>query len=374
MRATLKLIWRRFLRVSLTLIVAAFAAFAVVIGSQQISRLSAAAPDPVAAPLTPVATTPVALSSSYTVERRFIGQVEPRRTVPVSFELGGQLAEILVGEGDAVMAGQPLARLDTRLLQADAERLAASRAALDAQLTFALQTIARQADLNDRGFASTAALDEARARVDELRARIAEVDAGLLSNAIQTEKSTVHAPFDGRVAARFVDGGESVAPGQTMVQIVEQGMPLVRVGLPLDLDAADLAEVVIDIDGQLYPATLSALRPDVDPQTRTRMALFAIDTTTDLAFGQTARLILTETHTETGLWVAATALQEGLRGQWTLLAVDADHIVRAVSVQVVHIADDQVYVRGAFPDGLQLIASGPQRVTVGQTVVPQPAS
>jgi hypothetical protein len=116
------------------------------------------------------------------------------------------------------------------------------------------------------------------------------------------------------------------------------------------------------------------LRPDIDPVTRTRTALFDVDAGADLAFGQTARLILRETHQTPGVWVAATALREGLRGQWTLLAVDADNTVRALSVQVVHIAGDQVYVRGAFPDGLRLIASGPQRVTVGQMVAPQPAS
>ena len=55
-------------------------------------------------------------------------------------------------------------------------------------------------------------------------------------------------------------------------------------------------------------------------------------------------------------------------------AVDAENTVRTVSVQVLHGDGDKVFVRGAFPDGTKLIMSGPQRVTVGQTVDPQPAS
>ncbi len=45
---------------------------------------------------------PVAMEDALTVRRRFVGMVEARRESRIGFELGGQVAEVLVDEGDAV--------------------------------------------------------------------------------------------------------------------------------------------------------------------------------------------------------------------------------------------------------------------------------
>ena len=364
------------LRTSLTLGVAAIAVVAVQMGSNELARQAASAPAPEAAPIMPVVTQPLALLDGYEITRTFVGQVEPQRTVAISFELSGQLDEILVDEGDHVQAGQILATLDTRLLNADRARLDASKDALEAQKRFALQTVERQSKLSNRGFASQAGLDEALSRADELTSRIAEVDASLVTNTIQAEKSSVTAPFSGTVTDRRVDGGESLTPGQTIVEIVQESAPQLRVGVPIEVNAEDLAQVTVRVGDADYDAQLITLRPDVDPITRTRTALFELQTDEPLAFGQTARLLLKDRVEETGLWVPITTLKEGLRGQWTVLGVDAENIVRPLTVQVLHMQSDRVFVRGIFPEGMQLIGEGPQRVTVGQTVdpPPQPAS
>ncbi|MEM6620020.1 MAG: efflux RND transporter periplasmic adaptor subunit [Pseudomonadota bacterium] len=356
----------------LTLAVIAGAVFAVQMGADELTRRAEAAPAPEPAPVMPVTTQALKLETGYAVSRSFVGQVEPRRTVAVSFELSGRLNAILVDEGDYVTAGQHIATLDTRLLNSERARLLASQAALEAQLRFALQTVERQTELSDRGFASQAALDEALARSDELRSRIGEVEAALDTNTIQAEKSKLFAPFAGQITERLVDGGESVAPGQGLVELVEDGAAHLRVGVPLDFAATDLAKVTVDLGGESHGATLITLRPDVDPVTRTRTAIFAISGGAATAFGQTARLVLSDRIEEAGLWVPVTTLKEGLRGQWTLLSVDANNVVRALSVQVVHTQGNRVFVRGAFPAGTKLLATGPQRVTIGQTVDPRP--
>ena len=365
---------RTTLRVGLTLGVAGIAVLAVQLGSQELTQRAEAAPAPDAAPIMPVQTSPIVLAPGYEVTRAFVGQIEARRTAVVSFELSGRLDAIIVEEGDKVAKGQHIATLDTRLLDAERERLSASKTALEAQLRFAQQTVERQSRLNDQGFASRAALDEALSRSDELTARIAEVEAALMTTAIQVEKSKIFAPFTGRVTERRVDGGESVAPGQIIIEVVEAGAPYLRVGLPLDVSEDDLSDATVEIAGVEYASTLLALRPDIDPATRTRTAIFELNADADLAFGQTARLRLSDTINTEGLWVPMTTLKEGLRGQWTLLGVDAEDVVRALSVQVLHTDGDQVFVRGAFPPDTQLITTGPQRITVGQTVDPKPAT
>ncbi|MBV2358417.1 efflux RND transporter periplasmic adaptor subunit [Thalassococcus sp. CAU 1522] len=351
-----------------TLAVVAGAVFAVQFGASELGRRADAAPAPDPAPLIPVSTAPAVFLEEYAVQRAFVGQVEPQKTVALSFELPGRLAAIHAGEGDRVRKGTVLASQDLALLHAERSRLEASREAARAQLRFAEQTVERNAALSQRGFASQAGLDEALSRQDELRARIAELDAALRDVDIRVSKSRILAPFDGRVTERLADGGETLSAGQRVFGLVEMTRPQVRVGVPLDLTEAALAKSEIDIDGTEYTATLVALRPDIDPVTRTRTAVFEIDTDAAPTFGRTARVLVTETVEARGLWLPTTSLKEGVRGQWTILTVDAGQIVRAAPVEVLHAESDRVFVRAALPEGTVLVKDGPQRVTVGQRV------
>ncbi|MEO0503348.1 MAG: efflux RND transporter periplasmic adaptor subunit, partial [Pseudomonadota bacterium] len=278
------------------------------------------------------------------------------------------LDAVLVDEGDTVTQGQVIARQDIDLLRADRDRQQAARKAVEAQLAFALQTVERSEALRNRGFASQERLDQSMATRDELTARISEIDAALATIDIQLQKAELFAPFDGRITRRLLDGGEAVGAGQVLVEVVETGVPQIRVGLPLSIDESAMETAQISVNGRSYAATLASFRPDIDPVTRTRTALFDIAADTALALGQTARLELQTQVTEAGTWVPLRSLKEGDKGQWTLLVVDADNIVRRASVLVIHATSDEAYVQASFPPGTRMIEEGPQRVTLGQTV------
>lgn len=364
---------RLVVRTAVTLAVLAGAAIAVQYGASELTRRAEAAPSPDPAPAIPVQTTPLSRETGYEVQRAFIGQVEAAKTVNVSFELPGLLESILVDEGQTVTQGQVLATQDTALLDAERRQLLASKAATEAQLKFANQTVERSEELQRRGFAPQAGLDEALARRDELLGRIAEIEASLVNVDIRVAKSQVVAPFDGRVTSRTVDGGETLGAGQAILGLVELAAPQVRIGVPLDIDQAKLATAEVEFNGQRVPATLTSLRPDIDAVTRTRTAVFALATEDAPTFGQTARLLLSERVEKEGFWVPITSLKEGVRGQWTVLTVDPENTVRAGQVELLHAESDRVYARAVFPDGTLLINAGPQRVTVGQRVVPTPS-
>ena len=363
--------FRMLFRVTLTIAVLALAGLAVDFGAQELARRADAAPPPEAAPVIPVSARSVAWQDGYAVRRAFVGQVEPQKTVSISFELPGQLASIAVDEGDWVDEGQELASQDISLLEAERTRLLASKTAAEAQLRFANQTVTRREELNKSGYSSQAGLDEAMSRRDELQARISEIDAALAAVDIRMGKSRISAPFEGRVTTRFVDGNETLNPGQAVLDMVALRRPQVRIGVPLDVTEATLATARIEIGSTVYHATLATLRPDIDPITRTRTAIFDLDTEAQPAFGQTARLVLSERVDARGLWVPLTTLKEGVRGQWTILTVDPERVVRSASVEILHAESDRAFVRAAFPDGTLLIDVGPQRVTVGQRVTAQ---
>ena len=358
-------------RVAVTGAVVAGAVFAMQFGASELGRRADAAPTPDAADLIPVSASALRAQESYQVTRSLIGQVEPQKTVSLSFELPGRIDTIHVDEGDWVKTGQVLAAQDLSLLIAEQDRLNASRTATHAQLRFAEQTVERSAALTQRGFTSQAVLDEAMARKDELLARIAEIDASLSNVTIRIGKSRIVAPFDGRVTERLVDGNETLGAGQRVFGLVELRKPQVRIGVPLDLAEDSLRTVTIDVEGRKSPGRLVTLRPDIDPVTRTRTAIFEIDTDAQPAFGQTARIEVMQTVATRGIWLPITSLKEGVRGQWTILTVDPENTVRAASVEILHAESDRVYVRAALPEGTRLIDAGPQRVTVGQQVAVQ---
>ncbi len=350
-----------------TIVVIGSAGMAITFGSQALANRAASAPAPNPADVVPVAVEEIVFETGYTTQRRFLGQIEPATEASLSFELGGKLAELAVGEGENITKGEVVAKLDTSLLDAEQQRLTASKDALHAQLTFAKRRLKRAQDLQTEGFTSQETLDQAQATFDELASRIREIDARLLSLQINIEKSVLHAPFTGRVGAQDVEEMETLAAGQSVLTLIETGTPRVRVGLPLHLTAEDISQVVIAVNGVEYPAVLNQLRPDIDPRTRTRTALFTLENETEFTFGQSATVLIETPVTAAGAWIDLDALQQGAGSIWTVLVFDGE-IVRTAAVEVLYLQDNRAFVRGSFTEGAQMIRSGAHRVVPGQQV------
>ncbi len=374
-KSILSRIVRRVLIVTGTAATAVVAGALVVGGSNLIAARAVSIAVEEAAPLVPVSVQALEIVSAYEVPRRFVGQVEAQQQTEVAFEQGGTVAEILVDEGMNVAAGEVLARLDTRSLESQKSALQAAREALVARAELARLTTERQAALEDRGFAATQRLDEARLGLAELEARIAETDASIRGIEISLDKAVLRAPFAARIGSRFADTGATVGGGQAVLSLLEEGRPQMRVGLAPELAARlnEGAGMEVSIAGRTYAATLDHLRPDLDPATRTRIALLSIETAGAALYGQTGTVRLTEEIATEGAWVPVPSLQEGVRGLWTVLTAVPDSdgpeaTVAEEAVEILYADEARALVRGTFPDGALLIEAGPHRVTIGQRV------
>lgn len=224
------------------------------------------------------------------------GRVEPvREAVALAFEAGGRIVAIDVDEGQAVRAGQVIARLDDRLAKArvaaaDAavagahasyllarrgprgEDLAAAKAELDAAKASAAHRDAEQVrseKLGAVGAVATASVDadSAAARVAEataaaaaaryqalikgsrsehIAAAAAAVDAAkaeLDAAKIALEQTVLRAPHDGVVLRRYAEVGALVTTVNPtpIVSVADLGQLQVRA----EIDEADIAAIAV---------------------------------------------------------------------------------------------------------------------------------
>ncbi|MBD0335674.1 MAG: efflux RND transporter periplasmic adaptor subunit [Cyanobacteria bacterium Co-bin13] len=377
-----------------------------------------------ALPVQTVRLTPV---DRYETQRTYTGEVVARRSSDLGFEGAGTLTKLLVDDGDSVTAGQPLAHLDTRSLEAQQQQIlaqkdqavaqlreletgprkesiaAAQAAVADLEQQVALAQIQRQRrqELYSRGAISLEELDQQsfgtgslenrlqqaqsqlnellagsrREQVDAQTARVRQLDASLQAINVDLSKSVLRAPFSGTVSQRLVDEGTVVSASQTVLKLIEGNMLEGRIGVPTQV--ADTLSVgssqTVQVGSISLPATVTALLPELDPTSRTVTVVLAIRAETAVTVGQTARLVITETQASEGFWLPSSALVPGERGLWSVYVAasqpDGDGFeVARRDVELLHTEGDRILNRGMVQPGEEVIAAGANRVVPGQAI------
>lgn len=323
----------------------------------------------------PVPVTTYSLQDNYQRQRRFLGLVEAGHRADLGFEAAGELAAVRVGEGETVSAGQVLATQDDRRLRAERAAVAADLATLEADLELAQLKARRLQDLQATGAASRDAHDETRLRATALAAQRDAATARLRRLDIELEKTRLLAPYAGVVAARYLDPGTITAPGTPVLRLIQTGGREAHVGVAPTL--AERLEPGRDYTlrwrDQEVPATLRAVRPDVDPGTRAATAVFNLPAQSAALDGETVSLALPDTVASRGGWLPVSALLEGQRGIWNVLVVepgDGGHITTRHVVEVLEIQGDKAFVYGTLADGQAVVADGLHRIAPGAAVTP----
>lgn len=335
-------------------------------------------PETDAVPPLEVAVAELSLQQSYPLQQRFAGRLEARRSTVLAFERGGLLTDVLVEEGDVIAAGQLIATLDTAPLEARRDELEAERKVLLARLELARITTERQRKLSKQGNSSKQRYDEARLEAEALTAQVNAVDAGLAQLDIEIAKSSLTAPYAGRIAARSSDEGSILAVGSPVVMLMETAVLEARIGLnPAAAASLRIGETYrLHLDGREVAGSLIALRPDMASGTRTIAALFRIAGAELFFLGDLAVLALDKAVPQSGFWVPLTALVAAPKGLWTVYTAASDgdggHRVAREAVLVHHLHAEQAYVSGSLTEGSKVIVAGPHRVAPGQSITPVP--
>ncbi|MFT7320616.1 efflux RND transporter periplasmic adaptor subunit [Congregibacter sp.] len=326
-------------------------------------------------PPMPVAQTQYKLQLSFEREQRFLGLIQAASRSQIGFEVPGAISEILVREGQAVAAGSPLASLDTQALVARRAAAAFDVDRASAELELASARTQRRAPLVKSGAISAQLFDDTRLAEKAVTSAFAAATAQLRALDIDLEKSVLRAPYAARIGRQLLDRGAVTQPGSAVFTLTSIADREAHIGVAVE--QAQFLEV-----GQIYPlqwrsqsvrATLLAVRADVNPISMTTVAIFSVPADVEAFDGEPVSVSLPRTEPETGGWLPLSALIEGERGIWTVLALrERDNATLAVreAVEVLHVSGDQAYVRGSINDGDLVIADGVHRIAPGTLVAP----
>ena len=322
-----------------------------------------------------VETVRVNLGATFRVEEKFTGIVSPRRSSQLGFPGGGRIASIRADVGDRVEAGDTLAVLDTRSLQAQLKSANAVVAEAEAALALAETTVDRQIALLEKGHVSSQRVDEARAQANTSYARIDAAKANADALRVQIDLARITAPFSGTITARMADEGAIANPGAPLFELVENNVLEARIGLTAVLaDSLEIGETYDLVSSQgTVAATLRSITGVIDANNRTVTTLFDIVDPNAVSAGAVVRLGMDREINESGLWLPVSALTEAERGLWSIYVArrtGGDWVAEPGIVEIIHQDGDRIYVRGAVRDGDRVIIDGLQRITPGQPVTP----
>ncbi len=215
--------------------------------------------------------------------------------VDITTKFAGRLAEVAVREGDDVEAGQVLARLDVRELEAElrqaqalvkqARKQRAASAAVIAQraseVVLAEKNLARARELYENRNIPIEQLQRGETAVQASRAvrAAAEADLATAEAAIEAaaaraesvrtriDDSVLTSPLAGRVLYRLAEPGEVLAPGGKVFTVLDMADVSMTIFLPTlqagRLRINDEARIVIDaLPDYTIPATVSFVSPE----------------------------------------------------------------------------------------------------------------
>ena len=195
------------------------------------------------------------------------GSLKAVNSAFVKARAAGELQGLRVREGDAVKAGQIIARVDPIEYTARLQQTQRSAEAAKSQIDIAQRQYDNNKALVDQGFISKTALDTSSATLEGARATYSSAQAAVAITKKAMDDTVLRAPIGGWISQRLAQPGERVGIDAKVVEIVD----LSRMELEASLSAADAASVrvgqtaQIQIEGIAEPVAAAVAR--INPAT-----------------------------------------------------------------------------------------------------------
>ena len=305
----------------------------------------------------PVANVRVAIAKAgaHRATEEVIGTVRPKLSATVEAKVSGRIEQMRAVPGKLVKAGDLLAQLDMREIQARVEQTKAALQQADRDLT-RFKTLLEQKTVTQSEYDAV-----------EARQRIAK--AGLTEMETLLDHARVVAPFDGIITRKLADVGDLAAPGKPLCEIEKPGewrleadvpealIDRVQVGAKMPVQVASLTN---ELEG-----VVSEIAPSSDPISRTFLVKFDLPSVPGLRAGQFGRVAVPVGESSV-LRVPATAVIQ--RGQLEIAFVVAGQRAQLRLVKTGKRFGSELEIVSGIADGEQVVADGVAQLRDGQPV------
>lgn len=310
-----------------------------------------------------------------------IGTLTASNTAVVHAQISGVLQSLNFQEGQQVKAGQLLAQIDPRALQAAAAQAEGALARDAAQLENAKVDLARYKDLVAKDAAPKQQVDTQLALVRQLEGTV-KVDQGALDNAkLQLSYTRVVAPISGRVGLKQVDLGNIVQTSdangivsiaQTRPMALVFAIPSTQVPLLQQRLAAKQSLPVQAWDKgdtkQLATGEVSTIDNAIDATTDTIKIKALFPNKDDALFPNQSVTVRLQLNTlPNSLSVPSAAVLRGTQGFYVYV-VEADNTVTTRTIKPGVVDGDWTAVEGDVKPGDKVVVDGVDRLRNGAKV------
>ncbi len=286
------------------------------------------------------------------------GQALPDRDTMMRAEISGDIAEVLVGKGRNVSAGDVIARLDPTNNNADANR--AAEALIQAQ-----RELDNAEQLLERGVATTDRVVQARAALASAQAQVTAVEQA-------AEALTITAAFDGRIETLHLDEGEFVSGGAEVGRLVDITPLTVAIQVPqqsLNRLSVGQPATVRFITGEERVGVVTFVGTSAASETRTFLAEIEVENADGAIPAGISAEVIIPTGEVTAHFVSPSIVSLDTAGAPGIKTVNADNVVEFHEIQLVRAQIEGIWVTG-LPQSVDIITVGQGFVNEAETVAP----
>jgi RND family efflux transporter MFP subunit len=289
------------------------------------------------------------------VTEEVVGSVRTRVRSVIEAKVSGRIASFPVVLGQKVKAGDELAEIDAREIQARMEQAVAQREQAEKDLERARTLAARQVS--------------SKQELDAAEARYKVADAALREAKAMMGYARVTAPFDGVISRKLASVGDLAAPGKPLLEIEDRGTLRFEADVPEALigfvNGGDKVRVTIPAIGKNFEALVAEVSPTADAASRTFLVKLDFPESKELRAGQFGRAAIPVAEA-VSLRIPPSALVK--RGQMEIVFVHEGGVARMRLVKTGKVFDDGVEILAGLAPGDRLILTNPSQLKDGQPV------
>ncbi|MDP3521604.1 MAG: efflux RND transporter periplasmic adaptor subunit, partial [Hydrogenophaga sp.] len=164
----------------------------------------------------------------------YAGEVRARTETRLGFRVAGKLIERPAQVGQAVKAGQLLARLDAQDYALGVQAATAAQQAAQTQRDLAAADLKRYVELKNQGFISGAEIERREAALRSADASLAQAKAQAALQGNQSAYTTLRAEVAGVVVAVEAEPGQVLTAGTPVLRLAHDGPRDVVFAVPED--------------------------------------------------------------------------------------------------------------------------------------------